>query len=367
MPHIPLAYVVMGSLIAHIVITSVMALFARYKVRYLSIAWITGIFSLMLAILLPFCGLIEVTRPATLHPGPMFGFMVWVFLQSIYPLSIPMPGYLQWERMWTYALPVIIVGLAYGILTVFGMTAPNYYSVGEVLAHFWTADVWLRLAMLGVSIYYIINIFRLPKVMLRIPDVPHYLFGYATLLGLNSCLYLWLVISFTVGEFELWLVVFTLANLYICLRELETMAIHLPKPVIEAVGEAPEVNVIEQTDREDFNEANRQRFERVEFWMQHNRDAWKDFTFSRDNLCENTGINRHLLLQALRSQGYNNVHEYINAYRVEELKRLVANKQIQSMKDCMDAGFGTIKTARAAFLRVQGETLDDYLAHYYIK
>ena len=201
----------------------------------------------------------------------------------------------------------------------------------------------------------------LPRHLLRFPDVPRYLFGYTLVLGLNSCLYLFLTVKFTVGEFELWLFIFTLANLYLCLRELETMAIGLPKPVIAEVEESPAVEQIEKTDHEDFNEANRQRFERVEYWMQHNRDTWKDFTFNRDNLCEATGINRHLVLQALRSQGYNNIHEYINAYRIDELRRMVKYGLVRTPKDCLDAGFGSIKTARASFLRVTGESLDDFL------
>lgn len=359
--HIPLVFVLASALVAHLVITAVMALFARYKIRYLSIAWIMGLFALMLAIVTPFSTLIESTRPASLHPGPTFGLMVWVFLSSIYPLSITMPGYLQWRRMWLYALPVLILGMVYGCLTLFGETFPNYYSFSEVMAHVWTADVLVRLAMLGVSIFYIINILLLPRHLLRFPDVPRYLFGYTFVLGLNSCLYLFLTVKFTVGEFELWLFIFTLANLYLCLRELETMAKALPKPVRAEVEEAPAVEVIEKTDHEDFNEANRQRFERVEYWMQHNRDAWKDFTFGRDTLCDQVGINRHLVLQALRSQGYNNVHEYINAYRIDELCRMIAHGQVKSVKDCLDAGFGTLKTARASFQRVTGESLDDYL------
>lgn len=360
--HIPLSFFTASALVAHLVITAVMALFARYKVRYLSIAWIMGLFALMLAILAPFSDLIEVTRPASLHPGPTFGLMVWVFLSSIYPLSITMPGYLQWGRMVLYSSPIIVLGVTYGILTLCGETFPNYYSLSEVLDHVWTADVLVRLAMLGVCIFYIINILLLPRKLLRVPDVPGYLFGYATVLGFNSCLYLLLNVRFTVPLFELWLVVFTLANLYLCLRELETLARKLPAPVIARVDEAPAVEEIEQTDHEDFNEANRQRFERVEYWMQHNRDEWKDFTFGRERLCEATGINRHLVLQALRSQGWNNVHEYINAHRIEELRRMVARGEVRSPKDCLDAGFGSMKTARASFLRVTGESLDSYLS-----
>lgn len=349
---------------AHLVITCVMALFARYRVKYLSIAWIMGIFAGLVACVIPFSELIESTRPAVLHPGTLLGLMGWVFLQSIYPLQITMPGYLQWGRMWFYALPIGIVTLAYGVVTLLGITSPNYYTYEEVLGAFWTIDVMLRILMLGVAIYYIINIFRLPKIMLRFPDVPRYLKGYATMVGLSSCLYFWLIISFSVTKFEVWLVVLTLANLYMCFRTLESLALEMPQPIIKEVDEAPDVDEIDKIDREDFNEANRQRFERVEFWMQHNRKAWTEPTFGRDNLCDETGINRHLILQALRSQGYNNVHEYINAYRVDELKRMIARGLVRSPKDAVDAGFGTVKTARTAFERTEGLSLDDFLARH---
>ena len=66
--------------------------------------------------------------------------------------------------------------------------------------------------------------------------------------------------------------------MYLFYRTLETMAIHLPKPEIVEVDEVPTEEVIVQAEKEDFNEANRRRFERVEFFMQHDRE-WQDNTF----------------------------------------------------------------------------------------
>ena len=339
----------------------VMALFARHKVQYLSIAWIMGIFGAAVTCVIPFAGLIEATRPALLHPGPLFGMMAFVFLQSIYPLGITMPGYLQWERMWKYALPIIILVLLYGTLTLMGMTSPNYYTWRELGEAFFTIDMLLRVAMLVVSAYYIVNIFRLPRIMLRYPHVPRYLQVYAFCLGLSSCLYFWLILRFSVLTFEIWLIFFTLANMYMCLRSLETIALSLPQPEIQVVEIDPVIS--EETEEgEDFNEANMHRFAKAEYWMQHHREAWKDNTFGRDQLCEETGINRHLLLQSVRSQGYNNIHDYINVYRVKELIRMIESGEAHNLTECLDAGFGTIKTARSCFEKVTGTTLDDILA-----
>ncbi len=349
----------LASSVAHIMLTAVMALFARHKVQYLSLAWIMGIFAFGVTCVIPFADLIETTRPAMLHPGPLAGLMGFLYLQSIYPLGITMPGYLQWKRMWKYALPVIILTAIYLLLSLLGMTSPNYYTWSELRNAFFTLDMFVRLAMVGVCIYYIINIFRLPRVSLRNPHIPGYLKVYASVLGLISCYYLWINLCFTVASFEVWLSLFTLANLYMCLRTLETLALSLPKPEIKAVEEKPEEVQAEEDEEEDFNEANLQRFQTLEYWMQHNRDAWKEYTFGRDQLCAGTGINRHLALQCVRSQGYNNIHDYINAYRIAELQRMLSHGEVSNLRDCLDAGFGTLKTARGSFEKVTGKTLDE--------
>ena len=196
--------------------------------------------------------------------------------------------------------------------------------------------------------------------------MPGYLRVYTTFLGFISCLYLWVILKFTVPLFEVWVILFTCANVYMCMRALETLALSLPQPAIKTMEEAPDFDAtvaIEEDKEEDFNEANLRRFECLEYWMQHHRDDWKDYTFGRDQLCAGSGINRHLALQCVRSQGYNNIHEYINAYRVAELQRMISYGEILGIRDCLDAGFGTLKTARSNFERVTGKTLDEVLAN----
>jgi len=227
----------------------------------------------------------------------------------------------------------------------------------------------LRFSMLALCIYYIVNIFRLPRVMLRNPDTPHYLFGYAFALGLSLCLYTWLVIDFSVWLLCVWAVVFTAVNLYLCLRTLETLALSLPQPPIKAfaeeVGNGELETESEQSSsdivQEDFNEANQHRFDHLEAWMQHHKEIWKDFTFGRDQLCAQTGINRHLMLQSVRSQGYYNIHEYICRYRIDEVQRMIQRGEAKTATDCLDAGFASLKTLRNAFEKFTGEPLDHYL------
>ena len=112
----------------------------------------------------------------------------------------------------------------------------------------------------------------------------------------------------------------------------------------------------------DFNEMNQKRYMRVQLWMQGHKSEWMSNGFTRESLCEGTGINRQLMLQCLRSQGHNNIHDYITTYRIEELKRLVQIGRIGSVSDCVQVGFATTKTARSCFERIEGHNLDEYIA-----
>jgi AraC-like DNA-binding protein len=155
---------------------------------------------------------------------------------------------------------------------------------------------------------------------------------------------------------------------------MEILVINLPHPNIKVEMTEEEVVVNdEQAEKDeqaelaklaDFNEMNQKRYMRVQLWMQNNKEAWKSNRFTRDKLCEETGINRQLMLQCLRSQGHNNIHEYITAYRVEELKRLIRIGEISSISDCDIVGFTAPKTARSCFERIEGKNLDEYIQQH---
>jgi len=331
-------------------------------VQYLSLSWVMGIFSVIIILVLPYTGFIESARPGILHPAMLIGLTGTVFLQSIYPLSISMPAFLQMGRMWKYAIPAIIMFSIYALALIIGVRPILFHSWTEVFNNLFTSDLILRIALLILSIYYIVNIFRLPRHLLKVPDIHGYVIGYTMALAISSILYVWATANFGMSIFKLWVIAFTLVNLYLCLRVLETLALSLPKPVIKKVEAVPEEEVPDEDHEEDFNEANYQRFERLEFWMQQTPSRWKVNTFGRDQLCEAVGINRHLALQALRSQGYNNVHEYINTYRINELERMIIHGEIKTLRECEDAGFGTIKTARSCYEKMKGDSLDEFFA-----
>lgn len=347
---------------AHFVLTMVMALFARHQVKYLAIAWIMGIFAVSLLFSSTIYTKIVSGQPGILHPLMLMAVMAVSFLQSIYPLSIPMPAYLQWGRMWRYASPALVFILIYLGAMLLGSQPVILHNVQDFRHNLLSGDVLMRLGMLFTSFWYIANIFLLPRRLTHV-QYPRYLVGYCMMLGLSVVFYLIIAINYSVLLFMIYFIIFTLLNLYLCFRTLETTALELPKPVITEVQQAPTDEELRKSE-EDFNEANRQRFQRVEYWMQKSTERWTDSTFTRDDLCRETGLNRHLLLQSVRSQGYNNVHDYINSYRINELKRRIRIGQATTLTDCLDAGFGAVKTVRSCFLKLEGETLDDYIQQH---
>lgn len=359
------------SAMAHLVMTCVMALYARHKVQYLSLAWINGIFAAILTGAALVSNLIAEGQPGIMNPLMMIMLVVGCFLQSIYPLSIPMPGYLQWGRMWKYASPAIVLIVIYLLAFLVGENMEEFRTFADVRENLFSLSMLLRLAAFLLSLFYVVNMFLLPRRLVRHPNVPRYMLGYCTVLGLSAVYYMGVCIVFNPIMLMAYIAIFTLLNMYLALRALETMAISLPRPVIERVEETaeevPAVEVVEEKEIhkkeiEDFNEANLQRYHRLEAWMQKNRAAWTESTFGRDQLCREVGLNRHLVLQSVRSQGHNNVHEYINRYRIEELKRMILRGEVATIGEVVDAGFGTVVTARSCFKKMEGQRLDEFMA-----
>ncbi len=346
--------------IIHLMMASVMFLYSRHRVEYLSLGWVLCIFGLSFTIATPFSFVYQPGAIGLLHPVMLLILVATSYLQSIWTLGISMPGYLQWGRMWKYATPAILLIIIYLIGLIAGSRPVILHHASELPTHLLNSDILLRLLALGLSIYYIINIYRLPHSLVKNINLPRFIKGYGTAMGLATIYYVLVTVFFNMTLLLIYIYLFTVLNMYMFYRTLETMALRLPKPEIKEVNQAPETKAIEQVEKEDFNAANLQRFQRTEYFMQNERE-WTDNTFGRDRLCEVTGINRHLMLQCLRSQGYNNIHDYINSYRINELKKGIRTGSISNLNDCLNAGFGSVKTARSCFERMEGISLDSYL------
>lgn len=345
---------------AHFTVASVLALYARHKVQYLSLAWIMGIFFFMLLGMTVFADMIAAYTPGVLNPIVLTLLVAISYLQSIYPLSFTLPGYLQWGRMWKYASPAIVLMVLYAALISYVRRVEYVGTMDQLIDHPFSLDLLLRVAALILSVWYIVNIFHLPRKVSHQVEVPRYLYAYTFILGLSALFYCYVSLDYSPQAFMLYLIIFTALNLYLCFRTLETMAINLPKPTIDTVKEEPTEEELRKAE-EDFNEANLKRFNRLQYWMQNNQEEWTDNTFGREQLCRAVGLNRHLVLQSLRSQGFNNTRDYINSYRIDYLKRQILHHKIATITECLDAGFGTTKTVRTCFEKHEGRNLDEFL------
>lgn len=346
---------------AHLVIAIALFIYARHRVQYMALAAVNTIFFAVMLICSFFSSNIAAGHPGIMHPVMLLVLMAVCYLQSIYPTSIPLPGFLQAWRMWKYAAPALCIIALYVVFLALGGKLVNIYTWHDLLSHTLSSDMLLRIIALGLGAYYIINIFHLPRQMSHNTDIPIYLIAYCSWLGCLFVFYGFVTIFYSPLLMIIYVILFTLSNLYLFLRVLESLATVLPKPPIVQVQEEPELINVKEDDDENFNEMNLQRFRRMEFWMQNHTDDWNDSSFGRDKLCTEVGYNRHLVLQAVRSQGYNNVHDYITRYRIEELKRLVQSGEIRTMSETSKVGFGSPSTARSCFERLEGGSLDEFI------
>lgn len=346
---------------AHLMMSLILFYVARRSVQYLSQAWIMLLICLMYCVALFFFATSSVIpEPGILHPILLIYLLICSYLQSIYPLGLCMPGYLQWGRMWAYAVPAIVVVFMYGIGAALGSNLAAVYDAQDFLEYFLSGDVCLRMVALLLSGYYIINIFRLPHRLVRSMQLPSDLIAYGSALGIVSIFFVVIAIRFNLVMLTIYMLLFTLVNMFLFFRILRTMVDALSYPAFRQVENPPTEEEINRSEADDFNEANLHRFEVMEYIMQHER-PYIDAAFNRERLCRLAGLNRHVALQSLRSQGYNDIHEYISRYRVAELRRLVENGEITDAKQVEMVGFRSAKTAAASFERYENMDLFQFI------
>ena len=326
----------------HFVLCIVTAVFAHYRVKYLALAWILGICAAVLCVVGYFSESVASGHPGELHPAMMWMLLTGTFLQSIYTFGFSMPGFLQWERMLQYAMPIVLIGVVYALFP---------------------GARWVGVLSLIVAVGYIANIYLLPRRMAKKTPIPHYLMGYTFFMTLSYALYIYVAVRYSPILLCVFILLFSLLNCFLVFITLDGLAQHLPQP---EVGDETDTTDTGQGKPEptDFNERNVENYRVVEHWMATHKHVWVDSTFNRDKLCIEVGLNRQLLLQCLRSQGHNNVHEYLTRYRVKELKRLIERGEVTQLNECVDAGFGVVKTAKMSFQRIEGIALDDFLKEH---
>jgi AraC-like DNA-binding protein len=353
----------------HFVGMFVVGILARHRVQYLSLAWILAIFFGIIGIVAMYGDVVVSGRPGLLNPYMLLMLVVGTYLQSIYSLGIAMPGFLQWSRMCKYASPVFLLAAVYVVAIFPAGQLTKVYSLDELFHNIFSLDLILRCIALLLGAFYLVNIIFLPRHLAQKTVLPLSLIAYTVLLILSVVMYLYTALNYTPFLLCGYVVLFTLVNFYWVCHAMSTLIVRIPHPeVMLSTVEDGEPMVVAGQERADesretdFNEMNLKRYQRVQAWMQKNKDSWTNNGFTRDRLCDETGINRQLMLQCLRSQGHNNIHDYITTYRVEEMKRLILAGRIKAVADCDMVGFGTPKTARSCFERIEGENLDSFIA-----
>ena len=112
--------------------------------------------------------------------------------------------------------------------------------------------MFFRLFGFFLSIYYTANILRLPKVFARNTEIPRYVKGYTAALGMNMVFYVLVIAFFTTTLMMIYIGTFTIINMYLFFRTLETMAVHLPKPeILEIIEEVTETVEVQKTEPEE--------------------------------------------------------------------------------------------------------------------
>lgn len=340
---------------AHLMMSLVLFYLSRRSVQFLSQAWIMLLICLMYCAALFFVATNDaIPQLGILHPVLLIYLLACSYLQSIYPLGLCMPGYLQWGRMWGYAVPALVLIFIYSIGAAAGSNLANVYTFNDIVDFWLSGDVVLRILCLLLSGYYIVNIFRLPHRLVRSMQLPSDLMAYGAALGIVSLFFVVITIEFNLVLLTIYILLFTLVNMFLFFRILRPTVEAISYPDFRQVETPPTREEITQSEVDDFNEANLHRFEMMEYVMQHD-SPYLDCNFNRERLCRLAGFNRHMALQSLRSQGYNDIHEYIMRYRVAEFKRRIESGEITDLKQVVDVGFRTPKTAITCFERYEGK------------
>ncbi len=349
------------AMVAHLMMSLVLFYFARRSVNFLPQAWIMLLISVMYGGALFYVAThTSLPQLGILHPVLLVYLLVCSFLQSVHPLGLSMPGYLQWGRMWAYAVPALVLVFLYLLGMLAGSDFVKVYELSDIREYLLSGDVLLRICALVLSAYYIGNIFRLPRRLVRRYEFPTDLATYITVLGSVAVFFVVLTIRFSLPGLLCYMLLFTLVNMFLSFRILRPAMQSMSYPDIRPIETPPTPEELSKWERDDFNEANLHRFETIEYVMQHEK-PYVDCLFTRDMLCRLSGFNRHLLLQSVRSQGYNDVHEYISRYRVAELKRLIETGEITDLnKQYGRSGFRTLKTAMSSFERYEGVSLPQW-------
>lgn len=122
------------------------------------------------------------------------------------------------------------------------------------------------------------------------------------------------------------------------------------------------INVVETTLEDTEIESMEKIFERIETVMIQNM-LFKDVKFNLSKLSVALDINSTYISKAIRYKGYPNFNNYLNAYRINYVKKLFTEIDFQKttlMYIYTEAGFSNQSTFNRVFKQIEGITPSEY-------
>ncbi|RLJ33834.1 helix-turn-helix protein [Chryseobacterium sp. 7] len=104
-------------------------------------------------------------------------------------------------------------------------------------------------------------------------------------------------------------------------------------------------------------------FNKIDESMEKN-SFFKDSKFNLSSLSAALHINHHYISKAIHNKGYSNFNSYINNYRVNHIKKLLDEVDLQKttlMYIYTEAGFSNQPTFNRVFKQIEGITPSDYI------
>jgi AraC-like DNA-binding protein len=93
--------------------------------------------------------------------------------------------------------------------------------------------------------------------------------------------------------------------------------------------------------------------------------VYKNSELSIDDLATKLGVHPNHLSQVINQKGNKNFYDFVNTYRVEEFKRLIAlqkNRQFTLLSLAYDCGFSSKTSFNRCFKKATGQTPSEYTA-----
>ncbi|GEJ43682.1 AraC family transcriptional regulator [Chryseobacterium sp. ON_d1] len=134
---------------------------------------------------------------------------------------------------------------------------------------------------------------------------------------------------------------------------------------IEGKTHTPEVQAISVADKIPFAD---ELFEKIESVMEE-KQLYKDVHFNISKLSTAMNINSSYISKSIRAKGYPNFNNYLNRHRIECVKRLLNENDIEKvtlMYIYTEAGFSNQSTFNRVFKQMESITPSEYISNLQI-